>query len=70
VVSVATGRLDYPIAPMTLGNMRAYVDDDLIKTFRILYREPASHDATHKLISDLLPLANGQFWRPKEAMQN
>jgi hypothetical protein len=47
-----------------------YADDELIKTFRILYREPTSQKATRKLISDLLPIGNGQFWRLKEAMQD
>ena len=47
-----------------------YVDDELINTFRILYREPTSQEATQKLINDLLPIGNGQFWRLKEAMQS
>ena len=47
-----------------------YVDDTLIETFKCLYRQPTTKEETRKLISDLLPLGSGQFWRLKEALQN
>jgi hypothetical protein len=46
-----------------------YVDDELVDIFKILYVDPATKEPTRKLINDLLPLGNGQFWRLKEALQ-
>jgi hypothetical protein len=46
----------------------AYVDDDLVEIFKILFVDPATKESTRKLINDLLPLGNGQFWRLKEAL--
>jgi hypothetical protein len=46
-----------------------YVDDDLVQIFKILYVAQATKEPTRKLINDLLPLGNGQYWRLKEALQ-
>jgi hypothetical protein len=46
-----------------------YVDDDLVEIFKILYVDPATTEPARKLINDLLPLGNGQYWRLKEALR-
>jgi hypothetical protein len=46
----------------------AYVDDELVALFKELYAMPVVKNGTRKLINDLLPVGNGQFWRLKEAM--
>jgi hypothetical protein len=58
------GRVDNPS-----DRRWVYVDDGLVEIFKILYVDPATKEPTRKLINDLLPLGNGQFWRLKEAMQ-
>jgi len=45
-----------------------YVEENLVKVFRTLYMNPPTRDGTYKLINDLLPLGNGQFWKLKEAL--
>jgi hypothetical protein len=44
-----------------------YVDDNLVAMFKALYASALTKDGITKLINDLLPLRNGQFWRLKEA---
>ena len=58
------GRVDNPS-----DRRWVYVDDGLVEIFKILYVDPTTKEPTRKLINDLLPLGNGQFWRLKEAMQ-
>ena len=57
------GRIDDPSRPGWV-----YVDDDLVNTFRVLSGATSTKEGTRKLINDLLPLGNGQFWRLKEAL--
>jgi hypothetical protein len=52
------------------GKPRAWlhVDEDLIAIFQDLYKNPSTKEGTEKLINDLLPRGNGQFWRLKEVL--
>jgi hypothetical protein len=60
-----TGRVDDP-----RDRRWVYVDDELIVIFRTLFRVPATKEPTRKLVNDLLPLGNGQFWRLKGALSD
>lgn len=57
------GRVDNPSRPGWV-----YVDDELVNTFKVLSGATSTKEGTRKLINDLLPLGNGQFWRLKEAL--
>jgi hypothetical protein len=59
-----TGRVDNPSRPGWV-----HVDDDLVNTFKALSAATTTKEGTRKLINDLLPLGNGQFWRLKEALE-
>jgi hypothetical protein len=60
-----TGRVDDP------GDRGwVYVDDDLVEIFRTLFRDRATKEPTRKLVNDLLPLGNGQFWPLKDALRD
>jgi hypothetical protein len=59
-----TGRVDNPSRPGWV-----HVDDDLVNTFKALSAATTTKEGARKLIIDLLPLGNGQFWRLKEALE-
>jgi len=45
-----------------------HVGNEQVEIFKTLYQNPATRDRTHKLVNELLPLGNGQFWQLKEAL--
>jgi hypothetical protein len=47
-----------------------YVNDNLVATFKTLYENSTTKELTRRLINDLLPVGNGQYWRLKEALQD
>lgn len=47
-----------------------FLDDEMLGVFRTLYSNPLSKDDTYRLIDELLPVGNGQFWRLKEIISS
>jgi len=45
-----------------------HIDADLIEVFRMLFNTQDTKEATRKLITDLLPVGNGVYWKLKEAL--
>jgi hypothetical protein len=45
-----------------------HIDADLVEVFRTLFKNPETKEATHKLITDLLPIGGGVYWILKDAM--
>ena len=47
-----------------------YIDREIFEAFKTLYSKDEYKESIYKLIIDLLPLANGRFWKLKEVIED
>jgi hypothetical protein len=47
-----------------------YIDDELIKVFRVLYENSTTREKIYRLINELLPLDNGRYWKLKDVLKD